>query len=143
MKTQNHFIDYQKPGSEMSCLGEFATFQDYAKKIQRIAPVADERRNPLRILDGAAIRTHFPKHEYLYEQLKPLPKHDMDFVTYSKFRLLTKRLFVDLGYEPYTSLMLSGAAGRHRQIFNDKTTRQSTFFSANLRCATSSTIIND
>jgi len=63
---------------------------------------------------------HCPKYEVLYEQLKRIPKHDMDFVTYSKFRPLTKKLFVDLGYEPYISLMLTGATGRHRQIFNDK-----------------------
>lgn len=44
----------------------------------------------------------------------------MDFITYSKFRPLTKKLSVDLGYEPYISLMLTGATGRHRQIFNDK-----------------------
>jgi hypothetical protein len=44
----------------------------------------------------------------------------MDFVTYSKFRPVTKKLFVDLGYEPYISLMMTGATGRHRQIFNDK-----------------------
>jgi hypothetical protein len=44
----------------------------------------------------------------------------MDFVTYSKFRPVTKTLFIDLGYEPYISLMLTGATGRHRQIFNDK-----------------------
>jgi hypothetical protein len=44
----------------------------------------------------------------------------MDFVTYGKFRPLTRKLFIDLGYEPYISLMLTGATGRHRQIFNDK-----------------------
>ena len=71
-------------------------------------------------MGGAAIRMHCPKHEALYERLKRAPKHDMDFVTYGKFRPLTKQLFVDLGYEPYISLMLTGATGRHRQIFNDK-----------------------
>lgn len=90
------------------------------KKIRRIISVADERKVPIRILGGAAIRMHCPKYEVLYEQLKRIPKHDMDFVTYSKFRPLTKKLFVDLGYEPYISLMLTGATGRHRQIFNDK-----------------------
>jgi len=120
VKTQNHSVDYQKRESEMSCLGEFATFEDFAKEIRRIVSVADERQIPLRILGGAAIRMHCLKYEYLYERLKRVPKHDMDFVTYSKFRPLTKRLFVDLGYEPYISLMLTGATGRHRQIFNDK-----------------------
>ncbi len=71
-------------------------------------------------MGGAAIRMHCPAHEGLYEKLKRVPKHDMDFVTYSKFRPYTKKLFVDLGYEPYISLMLTGATGRHRQIFNDK-----------------------
>ncbi len=63
---------------------------------------------------------HCPKHEGLYEKLKRAPKHDMDFVTYKKFRPLTKKLFMDLGYEPYVSMALTGATGRHRQIFNDK-----------------------
>lgn len=101
-------------------MGDFATFDDFAKEIQRIISVADERNVPLRILGGAAIRMHCPKYESLYEKLKRVPKHDMDFVTYGKFRPLTKKLFMDLGYEPYISLMLTGATGRHRQIFNDK-----------------------
>jgi hypothetical protein len=101
-------------------LGDFASFEDFAKEIRRIISMADERNIPLRILGGAAIRMHCPKHEFLYERLKRVPKHDMDFVTYAKFRPLTKQLFIDLGYEPYISLMLTGATGRHRQIFNDK-----------------------
>jgi len=101
-------------------LGEFATFNDFEKEIRRIISEADGRKIPLRILGGAAIRVHCPANKDLYEKLKRVPKHDMDFVTYSKFRPLTKSLFVDLGYEPYISLMLTGATGRHRQIFNDK-----------------------
>src|SRR5208337_3186121 len=99
---------------------EFATFNDFANEIKRIISEADERKIPLRIMGGAAIRMHCPKHEALYEKLKRTPKHDMDFVTYGKFRPLTRQLFIDLGYEPYISLMLTGATGRHRQIFNDK-----------------------
>jgi hypothetical protein len=101
-------------------LGDFVTFEDFAKEIRRIISVADERKIPLRILGGAAIRMHCPNHEVLYEQLKRVPKHDMDFVTYDKFRPLTKKLFVDLGYEPYVTLMMTTATGKHRQIFNDK-----------------------
>ncbi|HKM78097.1 MAG TPA: hypothetical protein VJZ03_03400 [Candidatus Bathyarchaeia archaeon] len=101
-------------------MSDIDSFNDFAKEIRRIISVADERKVPVRILGGAAIRMHCPKYEVLYEQLKRIPKHDMDFVTYSKFRPLTKKLFVDLGYEPYISLMLTGATGRHRQIFNDK-----------------------
>jgi len=101
-------------------LGDFATFEDFAKEIRRIISVADERKIPLRILGGAAIRMHCPKYEFLYEQLKRVPKHDMDFVTYAKFRPLTKQLFMDLGYEPYVTMMMTSATGRHRQIFNDK-----------------------
>ncbi len=82
--------------------------------------MSNERSIPLRIMGGAAIRMHCPNYSILYERLKRVPKHDMDFVTYSKFRPYTKKLFVDLGYEPYISLMLTGATGRHRQIFNDK-----------------------
>jgi hypothetical protein len=99
---------------------EFANFNEFANEIRRIISEADKRKIPLRIMGGAAIRMHCPKHEGLYERLKRSPKHDMDFVTYAKFRPLTKKLFVDLGYEPYISLMLTGATGRHRQIFNDK-----------------------
>jgi hypothetical protein len=99
---------------------ESANFNDFANEIRRIISEADRRKIPLRIMGGAAIRMHCPKHEELYERLKRSPKHDMDFVTYAKFRPLTKKLFVDLGYEPYISLMLTGATGRHRQIFNDK-----------------------
>lgn len=101
-------------------MGEFATFADFEKEIRRIIKEADGRAIPVRILGGAAIRMHCPKHEGLYEKLKRAPKHDMDFVTYAKYRPLTKKLFTDLGYEPYISLMLTGATGRHRQIFNDK-----------------------
>ena len=99
---------------------EFATFPEFEKEIRRIIKEADSRDVPLRILGGAAIRMHCPKRDGMYAKLKRVPKHDMDFVTYSKFRPLTKKLFMDLGYEPYISLMLTGATGRHRQIFNDK-----------------------
>jgi len=101
-------------------LSQFPAFNDFAKEIRRIISVADERNLTLRIMGGAAIRMHCPKHEDMYERLKRVPKHDMDFVTYSKFRPLTKKLFTDLGYEPYISLMMTGQAGRLRQIFNDK-----------------------
>lgn len=101
-------------------MGEFATFGDFEKEIRRIISQAEDRKIPLRVLGGAAIRMHCPAHEGLYEKLKRVPKHDMDFVTYSKFRPVTKSLFVDLGYEPYISLMLTGATGKNRQIFNDK-----------------------
>ena len=101
-------------------MSEFATFEDFAKEIRRIISVADERKVPVRILGGAAIRMHCPKYEAMYEQLKRVPKHDMDFVTYAKFRPLTKKLFMDLGYEPYVTMMMTSATGRHRQIFNDK-----------------------
>jgi hypothetical protein len=101
-------------------LVEFATFDEFANEIRRIISVADERNIVLRILGGAAIRMHCPNYSFLYEKLKRVPKHDMDFVTYSKFRPLTKKLFVDLGYEHYVSLMMTGATGKFRQIFNDK-----------------------
>jgi len=101
-------------------MGEFATFADFEKEINRIIKEADSRQVPVRILGGAAIRMHCPNHQGLYEKLKRAPKHDMDFVTYGKFRPLTKKLFTDLGYEPYVTMMMTGATGRHRQIFNDK-----------------------
>ncbi len=101
-------------------MGEFPTFNEFANEIRRVISVAAERKIPLRILGGAAIRMHCPNFNGLYDRLNRVPKHDMDFVTYSKFRPYTKKLFIDLGYEPYISLMLTGATGRHRQIFNDK-----------------------
>jgi len=101
-------------------LVEFATFDDFAGEIRRIISSAEDGKIPLRVLGGAAIRMHCPNYSVLYERLGRTPKHDMDFVTYSKFRPLTRKLFTDLGYEPYISLMLTGATGRHRQIFNDK-----------------------
>lgn len=99
---------------------EYATFKDFAAEIRRIISVANERKIPLRIMGGAAIRMHCSASDAMYDRLKRSPKHDMDFVTYGKFRPLTRQLFIDLGYEPYISLMLTGATGRHRQIFNDK-----------------------
>jgi len=101
-------------------LSEFASFDDFAREIRRIIAFADERNVILRIMGGAAIRMHCPRHENLYDRLNRVPKHDMDFVTYGRFRPLTKQLFMDLGYEPYISLMLTGTTGRLRQIFNDK-----------------------
>lgn len=101
-------------------MSEFPTFDAFAKEIRRIISAAQERNVALRIMGGAAIRMHCPENEGLYDRLKRVPKHDMDFVTYEKFRPLTKKLFMELGYEPYISLMLTGATGRRRQIFNDK-----------------------
>jgi hypothetical protein len=101
-------------------LSEFATFPDFEKEIRRIIAEAEKRGVTLRIMGGAAMRMHSPNQVELYTRLKRVPKHDMDFVTYKRFRPITKQLFVDLGYEPYISLMLTGATGRHRQIFNDK-----------------------
>ena len=96
------------------------TFEEFEKDIRRIVSEAQARQFPLRIMGGAAIRIHCPNHKQLFERLKRDPKHDMDFVTYSKFRAATRKLLVDIGYVPYVSLMLTGATGRHRQIFNDK-----------------------
>ncbi|MGA3110033.1 MAG: hypothetical protein ABSD99_11410, partial [Candidatus Bathyarchaeia archaeon] len=101
-------------------MGEFTTFPEFEKEIRRIISEAESRKIPLRIMGGAAIRMHCPDHKDLYDRLKRAPKHDMDFVTYGKYRPSTKKLFTDLGYEPYVSLMLTGASGMHRQIFNDK-----------------------
>jgi hypothetical protein len=95
-------------------------FEEFEKDIRRIVSEAEGRQFPLRIMGGAAIRIHCPNHKELFEHLKRDPKCDMDFVTYSKFRTATKKLLVDLGYVPYVSLMLTGATGRQRQIYNDK-----------------------
>jgi hypothetical protein len=96
------------------------SFDEFEKEIRRIISEAEKRGLPIRIMGGAAIRIHCPNNKGLYERMKRDPKHDMDFVTYGKFRPLSRKLFVDLGYEPYVSLMLTGSRGRYRQIFNDK-----------------------
>jgi len=85
----------------------------------RIIDAAAARGIILRLLGGAAIRIHSPSSEQMYELLKRAPKHDMDFVSYSKYRPLTRQLMKDMGYTPYITLAMTSGAGRHRQIFND------------------------
>jgi len=80
---------------------------------------ATQRGIPLRILGGAAIRMHCPGSDHMYDLLKRAPKHDMDFVSYSKYRPLTRQFMKDMGYTPYVTLAMTSGAGRHRQIFND------------------------
>ena len=63
---------------------------------------------------------HCPGSEHLYDLLKRAPKHDMDFVSYSKYRPLTRQFMKDMGYTPYVTLAMTSGAGRHRQIFTDK-----------------------
>jgi len=105
---------------EASCLSKANNFDEFADQIRKIIGHAKERGFVLRIMGGSAIRMHCPKYSYLYEKLKRRPKHDMDFVTYGKFRSASRKLFVELGFVPFVSLMLSGEKGKYRQIFNDK-----------------------
>ena len=60
----------------------------------------------------------------------------MEFVTYNRDRPSTKKLFTDLGYELYVSLMLTGATGVHRQIFNEKEGNKATGVLTNSKCLT-------
>jgi hypothetical protein len=99
--------------------GEFKTFADFRAEIMRIVDAAAERGIILRILGGAAIRIHSSGSEPMYELLKRVPKHDMDFVSYTKYRPLTRQFMKDMGYAPYVTLAMTSGAGRHRQIFND------------------------
>jgi hypothetical protein len=85
----------------------------------RIVDAAENKGILLRILGGAAIRMHCPGSDHMYELLKRVPKHDMDFVSYSKYRPLTKQFMKDMGYTPYITLAMTSALGRYRQIFND------------------------
>lgn len=62
---------------------------------------------------------HSPGSEHMYELLNRVPKHDMDFVSYSKYRPLTRQFMKDMGYTPYITLAMTSALGRYRQIFND------------------------
>jgi len=101
-------------------LSEAGTFNEFADQIRQIIDHAREQGFVLRIMGGSAIRMHCPTYSYLYDRLKRRPKHDMDFVTYGKFRSASRKLFVELGFVPFVSLMLSGEKGKHRQIFNDK-----------------------
>jgi len=98
---------------------EFKTFADFHVEIMRIIDGAAQKGIPLRILGGAAIRMHCPGSENMYGLLKRAPKHDMDFVSYSKYRPLTRQFMKDMGYTPYVTLAMASGAGRHRQIFND------------------------
>jgi hypothetical protein len=98
---------------------EFKTFAEFRTEIMRIIDAAAERGIILRILGGAAIRMHSQGSDHMYELLKRVPKHDMDFVSYSKFRPLTRQFMKDMGYTPYVTLAMTSGAGRHRQIFND------------------------
>jgi len=99
--------------------GEFKTFADFRTEIMRIIDAAAARGIILRILGGAAIRMHSQRSDHLYDLLKRAPKHDMDFVSYSKFRPLTRQLMKEMGYTPYLTLAMTSATGRLRQIFND------------------------
>ncbi|MGA2627808.1 MAG: hypothetical protein ABSF63_12235 [Candidatus Bathyarchaeia archaeon] len=76
-------------------MGEYATFPEFEKN-RRI--ISEERKIPFRIM-GEAIRTHCLNQKDLYERLKRGPKHDMDFVTYSKYRPSTRKRITDLGFE--------------------------------------------
>jgi hypothetical protein len=100
-------------------MGEFKTFADFRAEIMRIIDKGAERGILLRILGGAAIRMHCPGSDHMYELLNRAPKHDMDFVSYSKYRPLTKQFMKDMGYTPYITLAMTSALGRYRQIFND------------------------
>ena len=99
--------------------GEFKTFAEFRTETMRIIDAAAERGIILRILGGAAIRMHSQGSDHMYELLKRAPKHDMDFVSYNKFRPLTRQFMKDMGYTPYVTLAMTSGAGRHRQIFND------------------------
>jgi len=101
-------------------MSEAGSFDEFADQIQHVIDRANERGMVLRIMGGSAIRMHCPTFSVLYDRLKRKPKHDMDFVTYSKFRVASRKLFVELGFVPFVSLMLSGEKGKYRQIFNDK-----------------------
>jgi len=98
---------------------EFKTFADFRTEIMRIIDAAAARGIILRILGGAAIRMHSQGSDHLYDLLKRAPKHDMDFVSYSKYRPLTRQFMKDMGYTPYVTLAMTSGVGRHRQIFND------------------------
>ena len=100
-------------------MSEFKTFADFRAEIMRIIDGAAQRGIPLRILGGAAVRMHCPGSDHMYELLKRAPKHDMDFMSYSKYRPLTRQFMKDMGYTPYVTLAMTSGAGRHRQIFND------------------------
>lgn len=98
---------------------EFSNFGEFQKHALEIIDTAAKENVPLRILGGAAIRIHCPQYVALYEKMRRVPKHDMDFVSYGRFRPKTKEIFKRYGYIPYISLAMTGATGRNRQIFND------------------------
>jgi len=100
----------------------FTGFTELENEIGRITSAAEEEGIPLRVFGGTAMRLHCPMHQHLYDSLGRSSNHDMDFVTYDRLGARTRRLFMNLGYDPQVSMSLSGATGtgRCRQTFCDK-----------------------
>jgi len=73
-------------------LREFATSQEFEKEIPRVISESEERKMLIRNLRDIHIRVQYPKHEDLNKRLKRLRKHDLDFITYSKYRRSAKKL---------------------------------------------------
>lgn len=77
---------------------------------------AKERDITLRILGAAAIYTHCPRFNYLYERLDRRLS-DIDFVSYSRFNYKIESFFKEMGYVGRNRF--NTIYGRTRLIFDD------------------------
>lgn len=97
-----------------------ASGSEFIQEALRIVEEGQKRSVPMRLMGGFAIRLHCPNYVHLYELLDRRPAHDLDFVTYGKFRPLVKKLFADLGYAPMVSMALLFGTGKNRAIYKDE-----------------------
>lgn len=112
-------VSYEVPLVSL-VVGEQAESSEFLREALRIVEEGAKRSVPLRLMGGFAIRLHCPNYAHLYELLDRRPAHDLDFVTYGKFRPLMKRLFADLGYAPMVSMALLFGTGKNRAIYKDE-----------------------
>ncbi|NWG10217.1 hypothetical protein HXY33_00445 [Candidatus Bathyarchaeota archaeon] len=97
-----------------------ASGAEFIEEALRIVKKGEEKKIPLRLMGGFAIRLHSPNNEHLYEALDRKPAYDLDFVTYGKHRPLMKKLFADLGYTPMVSMALLFGTGKNRAVYKDE-----------------------
>lgn len=92
---------------------------DFIKEALRIVEEGEKRNIPMRLMGGFAIRLHCPNCGHLYEILDRRPAYDLDFVTYGRYRPLTKKFFLDLQYAPMVSMALLFGTGKNRAVYKD------------------------
>jgi hypothetical protein len=86
------------------------------EEANQVVSEASQRNIMLRLLGAAAIYTHCPKSNYLYQRLDR-PLSDIDFVSYSKFIDRIEPFFKEMGYVGRDRF--NAIQGRTRMIFDD------------------------